>query len=111
MGRGAKANHLAYLGDGVIGAGANVGAGTIFCNYDGVHKHTTTIEAGAFIGSDSQMIAPVTVGEGAYVATGTTVTRDVPKGALAISRVRQENKEGYADKLRRRLGGKGSDKA
>jgi bifunctional UDP-N-acetylglucosamine pyrophosphorylase/glucosamine-1-phosphate N-acetyltransferase len=108
MRRGAKANHLAYLGDGVIGAEANIGAGTIFCNYDGFRKHTTTIEAGAFIGSDSQLIAPVTVGEGAYVATGTTVTRDVPTGALAISRVRQDNKEGYAEKLRARLrGGEG----
>lgn len=103
MGDGAKANHLSYLGDGVIGAGANIGAGTIFCNYDGVRKHTTTIEAGAFIGSDSQLIAPVTIGAGAYVATGTTVTVDVPKGALAISRVRQDNKEGYADKLRARF--------
>jgi bifunctional UDP-N-acetylglucosamine pyrophosphorylase/glucosamine-1-phosphate N-acetyltransferase len=105
MGRGAKANHLSYLGDGVIGAEANIGAGTIFCNYDGFQKHTTTIEAGAFVGSDSQMIAPVTVGEGAYVATGTTVTRDVPRGALAISRVRQDNKEGYADKLKARRKG------
>jgi len=103
MEHGAKANHLSYLGDGVIGAGANIGAGTIFCNYDGYQKHTTIIGSGAFIGSDSQMIAPVTVGEGAYVATGTTVTRDVPKGALAISRVRQDNKDGYADKLRARL--------
>jgi bifunctional UDP-N-acetylglucosamine pyrophosphorylase/glucosamine-1-phosphate N-acetyltransferase len=103
IGEGAKANHLSYLGDGVIGSGANIGAGTIFCNYDGFQKHTTTIEAGAFIGSDSQMVAPVTVGEGAYVATGTTVTRDVPKGALALSRVRQDNKEGYADRLRARL--------
>jgi bifunctional UDP-N-acetylglucosamine pyrophosphorylase / glucosamine-1-phosphate N-acetyltransferase len=98
-----KANHLSYLGDGVIGEGANIGAGTIFCNYDGHQKHTTTIEAGAFIGSDSQIVAPITVGEGAYVATGTTVTRDVPKGALAISRVRQDNKEGYAEKLRARF--------
>jgi bifunctional UDP-N-acetylglucosamine pyrophosphorylase/glucosamine-1-phosphate N-acetyltransferase len=103
--RGAKANHLAYLGDGIVGAGANIGAGTIFCNYDGFSKHTTVIESGAFIGSDSQIVAPVTVGEGAYVATGTTITRDVPKGALAISRVRQENKEGYADRLRARLRG------
>jgi bifunctional UDP-N-acetylglucosamine pyrophosphorylase/glucosamine-1-phosphate N-acetyltransferase len=103
MAKGAKANHLSYLGDGVIGEGANVGAGTIFCNYDGFKKHTTTVEAGAFIGSDSQMVAPVTVGKGAYVATGTTVTRDVPPGALAISRVRQDNKEGYADKLRARF--------
>jgi bifunctional UDP-N-acetylglucosamine pyrophosphorylase/glucosamine-1-phosphate N-acetyltransferase len=103
MRRGAKANHLAYLGDGEIGEGANIGAGTIFCNYDGFKKHRTEIGKGAFIGSDSQMVAPVRVGDGAYVATGTTVTRDVPEGALAISRVRQENKEGYADRLKARL--------
>jgi bifunctional UDP-N-acetylglucosamine pyrophosphorylase/glucosamine-1-phosphate N-acetyltransferase len=103
LGPRAKANHLAYLGDGVIGAGANVGAGTIFCNYDGLQKHTTTIGEGAFIGSDSQLVAPVTVGANAYVATGTTVTRDVPAEALAIGRVKQENKEGYAPKLRERL--------
>jgi bifunctional UDP-N-acetylglucosamine pyrophosphorylase/glucosamine-1-phosphate N-acetyltransferase len=103
MGRGAKANHLAYLGDGVIGDGANIGAGTIFCNYDGFRKHTTTIEAGAFIGSDSQLVAPVTVGANAYVATGTTVTNDVPPNALAIARVKQENKEGYASRLRARM--------
>jgi bifunctional UDP-N-acetylglucosamine pyrophosphorylase/glucosamine-1-phosphate N-acetyltransferase len=103
MGRGAKANHLAYLGDGDIGAGANVGAGTIFCNYDGFAKHTTTIGEGAFIGSDSQIVAPVNIGARAYVATGTTVTRDVPDDALAIGRARQENKEGYAPRLRERL--------
>lgn len=101
--RGAKANHLAYLGDGEIGEGANVGAGTIFCNYDGFAKHRTTIGKGAFIGSDSQLVAPVTIGEGAYVATGTTVTRDVPADALAIGRAKQENKEGYAARLRGRL--------
>jgi bifunctional UDP-N-acetylglucosamine pyrophosphorylase/glucosamine-1-phosphate N-acetyltransferase len=103
MGRGAKANHLAYLGDGVIGDGANVGAGTIFCNYDGFQKHQTVIEPGAFIGSDSQIVAPVTIGANAYVATGTTITQDVPPDSLAISRVRQENKVGYATKLRERL--------
>ncbi len=103
LGKGAKANHLAYLGDGIIGAGANVGAGTIFCNYDGFQKHTTVIEDGAFIGSDSQLVAPVTVGKGAYVATGTTVTRDVPADAMAIARIKQENKEGYASRLRGRL--------
>jgi bifunctional UDP-N-acetylglucosamine pyrophosphorylase/glucosamine-1-phosphate N-acetyltransferase len=103
MDKGSKANHLAYLGDGIIGANANVGAGTIFCNYDGYQKHTTTIGAGAFIGSDSQLVAPVTVAAGAYVATGTTVTKDVPADALAISRVKQENKEGYATKLKARL--------
>jgi bifunctional UDP-N-acetylglucosamine pyrophosphorylase/glucosamine-1-phosphate N-acetyltransferase len=101
--RGAKANHLAYLGDGDIGEGANIGAGTIFCNYDGFRKHKTEIGAGAFIGSDSQIVAPVRIGAGAYVATGTTVTRDIPDDALAISRVRQENKEGYGPRLRERL--------
>ena len=110
MGRRSKANHLSYLGDGVIGAGANVGAGTIFCNYDGFRKHTTTIGEGAFIGSDSQLVAPVTVGENAYVATGTTVTRDVPADALAISRANQENKEGYATRLRARLKGAAGEK-
>ena len=103
LGKGAKANHLAYLGDGEVGAGANIGAGTIFCNYDGFKKHRTEIGEGAFIGSDSQLVAPVKIGAGAYVATGTTVTRDVPADALAIARVKQENKEGYASKLKGRL--------
>ena len=103
MARGAKANHLAYLGDGVIEEGVNVGAGTIFCNYDGFQKHTTVLEAGSFIGSDSQLVAPVRVGRNAYVATGTTVTRDVPADALAVGRVRQQNKEGYAKRLRAKL--------
>lgn len=103
MARGAKANHLAYLGDGIIEEGVNVGAGTIFCNYDGFQKHTTILEEGAFIGSDSQLVAPVRVGKGAYVATGTTVTRDVPADALAVGRTRQENKEGYASRLRGRM--------
>lgn len=101
--RGAKANHLAYLGDGDVGEGANVGAGTIFCNYDGFKKHRTEIGPGAFIGSDSQLVAPVRIGANAYVATGTTVTKDVPDDALAIARIRQENKEGYASRLRARL--------
>jgi len=104
--RGAKANHLAYLGDGEIGEGANVGAGTIFCNYDGFQKHKTTIGARAFIGSDSQLVAPVTIGEGAYVGTGTTVTKDVPPDALALSRTAQDNKAGYAARLRGRLAAK-----
>jgi bifunctional UDP-N-acetylglucosamine pyrophosphorylase / glucosamine-1-phosphate N-acetyltransferase len=97
---GAKANHLAYLGDASVGARANIGAGTITCNYDGTNKHRTTIEAGAFIGSDSQLVAPVTVGRDAYVGSGTTVTRDVPRGALALSRVKQVNIEGWADRFR-----------
>ena len=103
LGPDSKANHLAYLGDGDVGSGANIGAGTIFCNYDGFGKHVTTIKDRVFIGSDSQIVAPVTIGEGAYVATGTTVTRDVPPDALAISRPRQENKEGYGTRLRQRL--------
>ena len=103
MRRGSKANHLAYLGDGDVGEKANIGAGTIFCNYDGFSKHRTVIGARAFVGSDSQLVAPVTVGDDAYVATGTTVTADVPPGALAMGRVRQENKLGYADQLRGRL--------
>lgn len=103
LGRGSKANHLAYLGDGIIGDHVNVGAGTIFCNYDGFQKHTTVLEDDVFIGSDSQLVAPVKVGKGAYVATGTTVTRDVPEGALAIARTRQENKEGYAARLKAKL--------
>lgn len=103
MRRGAKANHLAYLGDGDVGEKANVGAGTIFCNYDGFRKSKTIIGARAFIGSDSQLVAPVTIGEDAYVATGTTVTSDVPAGALAVGRVRQENKLGYVERLRNKL--------
>ena len=101
--RGAKANHLAYLGDGFVGENANIGAGTIFCNYDGFQKQITRIGKNAFIGSDSQLVAPVTIGDGAYVGTGTTVTRDVPADALAIGRAKQENKEGYASRLRGRL--------
>jgi bifunctional UDP-N-acetylglucosamine pyrophosphorylase/glucosamine-1-phosphate N-acetyltransferase len=101
--RGAKANHLAYLGDGDIGERANLGAGTIFCNYDGFQKHKTIIGEGAFVGSDSQIVAPVTVGKGAYIGTGTTVTENVPDDALAIGRVRQTNKEGYAPALKAKL--------
>jgi bifunctional UDP-N-acetylglucosamine pyrophosphorylase/glucosamine-1-phosphate N-acetyltransferase len=101
--RGAKANHLAYLGDGDVGERANVGAGTIFCNYDGFQKHKTTIGAEAFIGSDSQLVAPVTIGNGAYVASGSSITEDVPDGALAIARARQTTKPGRAVALRTRL--------
>jgi len=101
--RGAKANHLAYLGDADIGERANVGAGTIVCNYDGFQKHRTVVGAEAFIGSDSQLVAPVTVGKGAFVASGTTVTEDVPDGALAIGRARQENKPGKGAELKARF--------
>ena len=96
LGRGSKANHLAYLGDATIGEQVNVGAGTITCNYDGETKHPTVIEDGVFIGSDSQLIAPVTIGKGAYVAAGSSITADVPAGALGIARGRQENKPGWA---------------
>ena len=98
LGRGTKANHHAYLGDAEIGAGVNVGAGTITCNYDGVNKHQTVLEDGVFIGSDSQLIAPVTVGRGAYVAAGTTVTRSVPPMSLALSRAPAVIKEGWVEK-------------
>ncbi len=98
--KGSKANHLSYLGDADIGAGVNVGAGTITCNYDGVDKHPTVLGDGVFIGSDTQLVAPVTVGAGAYVAAGTTVTADVPPDALVLSRVRQTIKEGWAAKKR-----------
>lgn len=101
--RGAKANHLTYLGDAEIGEKSNIGAGTIVCNYDGFRKQKTTIGKGVFVGSDSQLIAPLTIGDGAYVATATTVNRDVPEGALAIGRSRQQNKDGYASVLRERL--------
>jgi len=98
IGRGSKANHLAYLGDATIGEKVNVGAGTITCNYDGAAKHPTVIEDGAFIGSDSQLIAPVRVGRGAYVAAGSSITEDVPEESLAIARGKQVNKEGWVKK-------------
>ncbi len=100
---GAKANHLAYLGDGEIGARSNVGAGTIFCNYDGFAKWRTVLGEDVFVGSDSQLVAPVTVGDRAYVASGSTIVADVPPDALAVARGRQEVKPGYAPSLRRRL--------
>jgi bifunctional UDP-N-acetylglucosamine pyrophosphorylase / glucosamine-1-phosphate N-acetyltransferase len=100
LGRGAKANHLSYLGDSEIGEQVNVGAGTITCNYDGVNKHVTVIEQGAFIGSDSTLVAPVRVGKGAYIAAGSTITEDVPADALALGRSRQVTKEGWARERR-----------
>ena len=96
LGAKSKANHLSYLGDATIGANVNVGAGTITCNYDGVAKHQTVIEDGAFIGSDTQLIAPVTVGTGAYVGAGSSITENVPAGALGIARARQSNVDGWA---------------
>jgi bifunctional UDP-N-acetylglucosamine pyrophosphorylase/glucosamine-1-phosphate N-acetyltransferase len=98
LGAGSKANHLAYLGDATIGDNVNVGAGTITCNYDGVAKHQTVVEDGAFVGSNATLVAPVTVGRGAYVAAGSAVTEDVPAGALGIGRGRQENKPGWVEK-------------
>ncbi|HEX4155174.1 MAG TPA: bifunctional UDP-N-acetylglucosamine diphosphorylase/glucosamine-1-phosphate N-acetyltransferase GlmU [Acidobacteriaceae bacterium] len=96
MGRGSKANHLTYLGDAIIGSGANIGAGAITCNYDGAHKHTTTIGDNVFVGSDSTLVAPLTIGDGAYVAAGSCITEDVPPESLALGRSRQVVKEGWA---------------
>jgi len=100
LGKGSKANHLTYLGDAEIGAGVNIGAGTITCNYDGVQKHTTTIGDGAFIGSDSTLVAPVRVGKGAYVGAASCITSNVPEDALAVGRARQVVKEGWAREKR-----------
>ena len=100
MGRGSKANHLTYLGDAEIGSGVNIGAGTITCNYDGVHKHTTVIEDGVFVGSDSTLVAPVKLGKGSYVAAASCITDNVPEDSLALGRSRQIVKEGWAGKKR-----------
>ena len=100
LGRGSKAQHLSYLGDATIGEDVNIGAGTITCNYDGVSKSPTRIEDGAFVGSDTTLIAPVTVGSGAYVAAGSTITADVPQDALALGRARQVTKPGWAARRR-----------
>ena len=103
MGDGAKASHLAYLGDALIGDESNIGCGTITCNYDGFKKHVTQIGKRAFVGSDTQLIAPVVIGDDAYIGSGTTVTMDVPAGALALSRPEMVIKPGYAKKLADRL--------
>src|SRR5690606_12643496 len=102
VGQGAKANHLAYLGDGTVGAGANIGAGTIFCNYDGFDKYETHIGAGAFVGSDTALVAPVRVGEGAYIGSGSVITREVSADALALARGQQVEKPGWAAAFRAR---------
>jgi bifunctional UDP-N-acetylglucosamine pyrophosphorylase/glucosamine-1-phosphate N-acetyltransferase len=98
MGKRSKANHLSYLGDATIGADVNVGCGTITCNYDGERKHPTRIGDGVFVGSDTILVAPISLGKGAYVAAGSTLTDDVPAGALALGRTRQVNKNGWARK-------------
>ena len=102
IGKGAKANHLTYLGNAEIGAGTNIGAGVITCNYDGVHKHQTRIGQGAFVGSDSTLVAPVAIGDGAYIGAGSCITKDVPSGSLAVARSRQVTKEGWAAARRAR---------
>lgn len=100
---GAKVNHLSYVGDSSVGANTNIGAGTITCNYDGFRKHRTVIGANAFVGTNSLLVAPVSVGDGAYIGTGSVITDDVPADALAIGRARQVNKPGLAARLRARL--------
>jgi bifunctional UDP-N-acetylglucosamine pyrophosphorylase/glucosamine-1-phosphate N-acetyltransferase len=103
LGKGTKAGHHAYLGDAVIGDNVNIGAGTIICNYDGSRKYQTTIEDGVFVGSDSQLVAPVTIGKGAYIGSGTTVRENVPAGALAVSAGKQRNIEGWADRKKQKV--------
>jgi bifunctional UDP-N-acetylglucosamine pyrophosphorylase/glucosamine-1-phosphate N-acetyltransferase len=103
LGKGSKANHLTYLGDAVIGAGVNIGAGTITCNYDGVHKHQTTIDDGVFVGSDSTLVAPVRLGKGSYVGAASCITENVPEDALALGRGRQIVKEGWAKAKREKM--------
>jgi bifunctional UDP-N-acetylglucosamine pyrophosphorylase / glucosamine-1-phosphate N-acetyltransferase len=100
LGKGTKASHLTYLGDAVIGANTNIGAGVITCNYDGVQKHTTRIGDGVFVGSDSTLVAPVTIEDGGYVGAGSCITKDVPAGALAVARSHQITKEGWATRRR-----------
>jgi bifunctional UDP-N-acetylglucosamine pyrophosphorylase/glucosamine-1-phosphate N-acetyltransferase len=97
VGKGAKASHLTYLGDAEVGEGTNIGAGVITCNYDGVHKHRTHIGKASFVGSDSTLVAPVDIGDGAYVGAGSCITKDVPAGALAVGRSRQTNIEGWVE--------------
>jgi bifunctional UDP-N-acetylglucosamine pyrophosphorylase/glucosamine-1-phosphate N-acetyltransferase len=110
IGEGTKAMHLTYLGDAKIGSKTNIGAGTITCNYDGFHKHPTTIGDKVFIGSDSALVAPVRVGNGAFIAAGSTITENVPADGLGIARGRQTNKIGWATKKRRELASSPNDK-
>jgi bifunctional UDP-N-acetylglucosamine pyrophosphorylase/glucosamine-1-phosphate N-acetyltransferase len=104
LGEGSKVNHLSYVGNGEIGEGVNIGAGTIFCNYDGVDKHRTVIGMGAFIGSNSSLVAPVSIGDGAYVGSGTVVTKDVPSDSLTVARSEQKIIPGWAGRRRRKAG-------
>ena len=101
VGEKSKIPHLSYIGDTDMGTGVNIGSGTITVNYDGVHKHRTTIEDSAFIGCNTNLVAPVTVGRGSYVAAGSTITKNVPPGSLGVARARQNNIEGWAEKQRR----------
>jgi bifunctional UDP-N-acetylglucosamine pyrophosphorylase/glucosamine-1-phosphate N-acetyltransferase len=103
LGKGSKANHLTYLGDAEIGAGVNIGAGTITCNYDGVNKHKTIIGDGVFVGSDTTLVAPIRLGNGAYVGAASCLTEDVPEDSLAVARARQMNKEGWAKTKREQM--------
>jgi bifunctional UDP-N-acetylglucosamine pyrophosphorylase/glucosamine-1-phosphate N-acetyltransferase len=104
VGAGTKVPHLSYIGDTEIGEGSNIGAGTITANYDGRNKHRTTIGSGVRISVDTALVAPVTVGDGAYTAAGSVITDDVPPGALGVARQRQTNIEGYADRKREQAG-------
>jgi bifunctional UDP-N-acetylglucosamine pyrophosphorylase / glucosamine-1-phosphate N-acetyltransferase len=106
LGKGAKANHLTYLGDAEVGAGANIGAGTITCNYDGFFKYKTVIGEGAFVGSNSALVAPVTIGAGAIVGAGSTVTKDVEADALRLVRPEQQTKSGWAKRFREMMSAK-----
>ena len=110
IGKGAKANHLSYLGDAEIGEGTNIGAGAITCNYDGVHKHRTLIGKNVFVGSDSNLVAPIVIGDGAYIGAGSCITHDVPADALAVGRARQVTKEGWAAARRAKLAAKDASK-
>jgi bifunctional UDP-N-acetylglucosamine pyrophosphorylase/glucosamine-1-phosphate N-acetyltransferase len=103
LGKGSKANHLTYLGDAEIGAGVNVGAGTITCNYDGVNKHKTEIGDAVFVGSDSTLVAPIKIGKGAYIGAASCITEDVPEDSLALGRAQQITKEGWAKTKREKL--------
>jgi bifunctional UDP-N-acetylglucosamine pyrophosphorylase/glucosamine-1-phosphate N-acetyltransferase len=109
IGRGSKAPHLSYIGDATVGEGVNVGAGTITCNYDGVTKHETRIGDRVFVGSNTTLVAPLTVGDGAYVAAGSTITRDVPPDALALGRAQQVDKPGWTQRKARQRAAKPPD--